>query len=42
MSDHEDRIGDDRGDGEHDRSPSPAEVLDTLVDGAPTEATSQC
>ena len=37
MSDHQDRIGDNRGDGEHERSPSPAQVLDTLVDGAPTD-----
>jgi len=37
MSDHEDRFGDERVDGDHDRGLSPAEVLATLVDGAPTE-----
>lgn len=37
MSDDEDRVGDDRVGGEHDRGLSPAEVLVTLVDGAPTE-----
>lgn len=38
MSDHEDRVDADRGDGERERRLSPSEVLATLVDGAPTES----
>ena len=38
MSDHEDRVDADRGDGERERGLSPSEVLATLVDGAPAES----
>lgn len=38
MSDHEDRVDADRGDGERERGLSSSEVLATLVGGAPTES----
>ena len=37
MTNHEDRVDDDRDDGEHEWCLSPSEALATLVDGALTE-----
>lgn len=37
MTDHEDRVDDDRGAGEHEQGLSPSEAMATLVDGALTE-----